>query len=140
MYRPKFLGPGIAMCDYILKSSVKQLVDRRRFDVVEDSPLYELISVAYHMEGINPDTKNDCKKWASGCLENLLNVNERTLRYLLPLVENDEKTLKDMCSTFLGKECPRNMAIQEMRAVVRGSTVRTRPMGFDECTGSHSRF
>ena len=122
------------MCDSILKADVKSLVDKRVFTLGEDwqedeyvNPLYELIFVAYHLEGIKPDTKNEFKKWASGCLENLLNVNERTLQFLLPLVENDEKTLKAMCSTFLGKECPRNMAIQEMRTLVRRSTVRTRP-------------
>ena len=113
--------PGIEMCDSVLKNYLKFLLEKHSYIFKDRENFYELVSAAYHMD--SPDTKDKCKKWAIGCLGYFEGMNERALQCFLPIVENDEETLRHMCSTFLGKKCPRNMDMDEMRTLVRRSTV-----------------
>ena len=54
---------------------------------------------------------------AESRLSELICVNEEVISLLVPLIENDENTIKSMMSTFLGRKC-NGMTMNEMRDVI----------------------
>ena len=75
-----------------------------------------LASMVYNID-LFPLSKPLAVKWAENRLSKLICVNEEVIQLLVPLIENDEKIVRSLMSTFLGRLC-KGMTMNEMRDVI----------------------
>ena len=64
-----------------------------------------------------PVTQPIAKEWASECLGQISFADEEVIGLLIPIVENDDKVIISLVSTFLGRKC-RGMTLTEMRELI----------------------
>ena len=103
---------GLKFCDTVIAKHLQ--MDEY---VEDDQPLCRLVAMIYPLNFF-PLSKPIAAEWAKRCLSKFKSVDEEMIRKLMPLVDNDEKVIKSMVSTYLGRKC-KGMSMTEMRDLIK---------------------
>mmetsp|Transcript_8341 Transcript_8341/g.18057 ORF Transcript_8341/g.18057 Transcript_8341/m.18057 type:complete len:403 (+) Transcript_8341:81-1289(+) len=110
---------GLGYCDVILSMYIP--VQKKHYHTVDFysklPKLARLVSLIHHLNFF-PLSKPLAVQWAARCLSNFAKVDEEMIRLFIPLIENDEKVIKSMVLTYLGRKS-KGMSMTEMRDLIQ---------------------
>lgn len=109
---------GLRYCDFVISKRIPTPIDYMGLESFERNyqELPQLLSLIWPLNFF-PLSKPLAVKYASRCLRTFHCVDEEMIRLLMPLVINDDKVIKSMVSTSLGRKC-RGMTLNEMRDMI----------------------
>ena len=114
----QFLAP-LQYCDIHISKDILTGNIGGYYDMKDDGSAVKaarLVSLVYNID-LFPLSKPLAVKWAENRLSKLICVNEEVIQLLVPLIENDEKIIRSLMSTFLGRKC-KEMTMNDMRDVI----------------------
>lgn len=115
LYEKYIFQDGIIYCDTIISKIIPG--DSFFPDSSHILKLSRLVSFTHELNSF-PLSTPLAVEWAKRCLGSLFVFDEEIFRLLMPLVENDDNTIKSMVSTLLGRKC-KGKKMNEMRDLVK---------------------